>query len=79
MFEFRALPVVGQVFERDAVVLGGIANAAADRADVFAGRFRIAEIDLAENGRDQMSRSITRFASGFSYPCGVCVPQYTVG
>ena len=54
LFASRALPVVGQVVERDAVVLGGIVNIAADRADVFAARFHIAEIDLRQNGRDRI-------------------------
>jgi len=33
----RALPVVRQILERDAVVLGGVIDVAADGADVFAG------------------------------------------
>ena len=47
----RALPIVGQVLEGHAVVLGGVIDVAADGADVFAGGLLFGEIHFGQDGR----------------------------
>ena len=43
-------PVVGQVFESNAVVLCGVIDIAADGADVLTGGFLLGEIDFGQKG-----------------------------
>lgn len=47
----RALPIVGQVLEGHAVVLGGVIHVAADGADVLAGGLLLGEIHFGQDGR----------------------------
>ena len=50
----RTLPVVGQVFKGNAVVLCGIIDVTADGADILAGCFLVREIHFGQNGRHRM-------------------------
>ena len=50
----RALPVVRQVVECHAVVLCGVINIAADRADIFTGGFLLGEVHLGKYGGHRM-------------------------
>ena len=53
----RTLPVVGQVLEGHAIVLGGVIDVAADGADILAGGLLLAEIHLGQDGRHEVGKS----------------------
>ena len=50
----RTLPVVGQVFKGNAVVLCGIIDVTVDGADILAGCFLVREIHFGQNGRHRI-------------------------
>ena len=47
-------PIVGQVFESNAVVLCWVIDITADGADILAGGLLLGEIDFGQNGRHRI-------------------------